>query len=522
MDQIYKYVSFDTMIWLGLPADESNLALELVANTHNDESFFDRLLETDGQSRGASRIPPAGRLGKPVIDPRDPTPWKALRALLCREWWTRTWIIQEAILSNMHCRIVCGSASTTLYEFTQFHEKFMSRQSKHHLMPAYVRHVFRGISFIEFVSRFNTLTLGFRQQLLKERGIGSGQVYPGLNLLPLMSFANTAGCTMPRDRIYALFGLCDKRYSQNIKVDYSAPDRDVLLQAFPYLIQTNGLTAIQLGKLRKTANFGLPSWLPDLGTEFSAGQWFVDFSSERWFPPFGHDRTRQPWCADGRGPKDQRDRPEWQKNEPGTSSPIRFSGDYQTLVCRGIPFDTIDVATPISLFSKQEIEGAVEGMQDLVLDSADTHLHHLEQVAASYAAKPYFDSKRAFWYTLYADRDEAGRRLSLAGTVNEPDLDVLRENSKRPQPQIQRLTLLLNERTFVITKSGYFGLGPPDARHGDLICVLQTAGVPFVLRRTSGKEFRFVGDSYVYGISDGEIFGWVKDGSKVIEEFCIR
>lgn len=167
MNQIYKYVSFDTMIWLGLPADESNLALELVANTHHDESFFDRLLEIDGQSGGAGRIrskpPPPGELGKPVIDPRDPTPWKALRALLCREWWTRTWIIQEAILSNMHCRIVCGSASMTLFEFTQFHERFMARQSKHHLMPAYVRHVFRGIPFMEFVSRFSTITRGFRQ-----------------------------------------------------------------------------------------------------------------------------------------------------------------------------------------------------------------------------------------------------------------------------------------------------------------------------------------------------------------------
>ena len=175
MDQIYTYVAFDTTIWLGLPADESNLALELVANTHNnDEYFFDTLLEIDGQSGGAGRvrpIPPAvGQLGKPVIDPRDPTPWKALRALLCREWWTRTWTIQEAILSNMHCRIVCGSASAILLEFTQFYKRFMSRQSKHHLMPAHVHHVFRGISFMEFVSRFDTLTLGFRQKLLKELG----------------------------------------------------------------------------------------------------------------------------------------------------------------------------------------------------------------------------------------------------------------------------------------------------------------------------------------------------------------
>ena len=211
-----------------------------------------------------------------------------------------------------------------------------------------------------------------------------------------------------------------------------------------------------------------------------------------------------------------------QRNEQGTSSPISFSEDYQTLVCRGVPFDTIDVVTPISLFPKQDIERTVESMQDLVLDGEDASLYHLEQIATSYTSKPYSDSKKAFWLTLYADRDDAGRRLSLDDTVNERDLDVLRENSKRSQLQIQRLAFLLNERTFVITRSGYFGLGQPDARHGDLICVLHTAGVPFVLRRTSGKEFRFVGDSYVHGIWEGEIFAWVKDGSKVIEEFCNR
>ena len=86
----------------------------------------------------------------------------------------------------------------------------------------------------------------------------------------------------------------------------------------------------------------------------------------------------------------------------------------------------------------------------------------------------------------------------------------------------QETSLKCNERTFVITKMGYFGLAPPDARAGDLIVVLGTAHVPFVLRRQDERYFQFVGDSYVYGISEGEIFGWAKANGRAIEEFWLR
>ncbi len=87
---------------------------------------------------------------------------------------------------------------------------------------------------------------------------------------------------------------------------------------------------------------------------------------------------------------------------------------------------------------------------------------------------------------------------------------------------VQRLAITLNERTFFVTTNGYFGIDPPTAREGDLVCVVLMAHVPFVFRPISGREYRFVGDSYVYGISEGEILVWAKANGKVIEEFWIR
>jgi hypothetical protein len=51
---------------------------------------------------------------------------------------------------------------------------------------------------------------------------------------------------------------------------------------------------------------------------------------------------------------------------------------------------------------------------------------------------------------------------------------------------------------------------------------LGTAHVPFVLRRQDERYFQLVGDSYVYGISEGEIFGWAKANGRAIEEFWLR
>jgi hypothetical protein len=53
------------------------------------------------------------------------------------------------------------------------------------------------------------------------------------------------------------------------------------------------------------------------------------------------------------------------------------------------------------------------------------------------------------------------------------------------------------------TQQGYIGLGPHIARHGDIVCVLLGAHVPFILRPV-GDQYQLLGECYVHGIMDGE------------------
>lgn len=62
-------------------------------------------------------------------------------------------------------------------------------------------------------------------------------------------------------------------------------------------------------------------------------------------------------------------------------------------------------------------------------------------------------------------------------------------------------------RCLYITENGYLGLGPIEARVGDGVYDLLGGDVPFVLRETeNSEEFTLLGDSYVHGIMDGELW----------------
>jgi hypothetical protein len=61
-----------------------------------------------------------------------------------------------------------------------------------------------------------------------------------------------------------------------------------------------------------------------------------------------------------------------------------------------------------------------------------------------------------------------------------------------------------------LTKGGYIGLGPADALIGDMVVILVGCNLPVILRPSS-NQWRFVGESYMAGIMDGELI--LPDGS---------
>lgn len=58
------------------------------------------------------------------------------------------------------------------------------------------------------------------------------------------------------------------------------------------------------------------------------------------------------------------------------------------------------------------------------------------------------------------------------------------------------------------TTNGYMGTGPPYAKPGDKVCIIQGAIVPLLLRTHPDKEgYLLVGEAFVMGLMDGEYKG---------------
>lgn len=137
-----------------------------------------------------------------------------------------------------------------------------------------------------------------------------------------------------------------------------------------------------------------------------------------------------------------------------------------------------------------------------------------------YDANPYPKKTFAIWRALYLDCSREKKKLPVYSATGKypPKLSF----DRLLVYSVQWMAMNLNERSFFVTTNVYFGIGPSMAREGDIVCVMQTAHVPFVIRPITGREYQFFGDSYVHGISEGEILDWARTNGVVIEEFWMR
>lgn len=66
-----------------------------------------------------------------------------------------------------------------------------------------------------------------------------------------------------------------------------------------------------------------------------------------------------------------------------------------------------------------------------------------------------------------------------------------------------------HDRRFCVTKKGYFGIVPQQAKVGDVISIFAGAELPFVLRsREDAQSYEVIGRCYIHGVSDGEVWEW--------------
>ncbi|KAJ3467703.1 hypothetical protein MRS44_005267 [Fusarium solani] len=295
--------------------------------------------------------------------------------------------------------------------------------------------------------------------------------------------------TNPLDKIYALMGLLpDKPFKSVPFCDYTISETELYTRVTLDLIRHHrGLLPVcgRRGEPRMTP--GLPSWVLD---------WtFADDPSQRTTDYFGHCwRYNYFNCADGK------------YIEP------EVSPDGTGLVLQGTQVDKIAML------------GSVNYLLDYQqLDSGEYDEHTLQTISLWSSVfydwlgdrsidEPYIGNKAMTCL-------EAVCRVLIGDLVyhgSEPNHRASQEDVARVQnyarggwdPNIAASAWdMARSQAFFITESGYFGIGPPDAKIGDEVWVLLCGNVPHVIRRSSeqGLEFEYIGDAYVQGIMDGEV-----------------
>lgn len=80
----------------------------------------------------------------------------------------------------------------------------------------------------------------------------------------LLQATARSGCSDPRDRIYALLGICDAQLSRQVTPNYLAPVSNIFEDFFVKFIEEyHSLDLLQFCCF-KTRHLDLPSWVPDL------------------------------------------------------------------------------------------------------------------------------------------------------------------------------------------------------------------------------------------------------------------
>jgi hypothetical protein len=71
------------------------------------------------------------------------------------------------------------------------------------------------------------------------------------------------------------------------------------------------------------------------------------------------------------------------------------------------------------------------------------------------------------------------------------------------------------------TRKGFLGYAPEGIRERDLVCVLESCGVPVLLRKIDGF-YHFVSTCFVLGLLDGEAAVMLKRGKASLQDFNIH
>ena len=475
MSEIYKQAS-QVIIWLDEGWDGSDLAMEFLRVIGDDASLHLH----------------------PSLNPHVTVEGLTLESIelrghliriFNRPWWTRTWTIQEFVLAQKPV-FQCGESRVTGKIMYMARENFWSHKDR--CCPSTLlndRHPEHGMNLMgafEVPARLDFIS--------KSRG-NSYSV-----LTPITTFCKR-GVTNPRDRVYGMLGLGTGPYADLVKPDYALTPEQVCETVALKSIERTGKFEF-LSHLFEHQNPNLPSFIPN---------WTGYFE---WYDIYGL------WL--------------------GNVKSFQASGDTKAqyklisrgmLAAQGVIFDSITATCPASLVDNFMEPNYVPELLEFTCPEGSFQ-------------EPYIHTNEprllAFWHTLNGgmqmileDSNRYSRRLKgstdLSKCLKFVEFMTSRPRAEPWDTEIDHILLDVETgtrgRKMFTTRSGCFGLAPQKCQEGDMVVVLLGGDMPYIVRpappQKSKKCFTILGDSYVHGIMDGEVYVAQNGSTREVEEIVL-
>jgi hypothetical protein len=470
------------IIWLGEASAQDSLALGSLQHLRNqvDTPKHLRLSARLGWFRDkTSGKVFSGGVYKSIV--REAA-YGHLVNLLRRDWFRRTWVIQE-VASARDAIVICGTKSL---KWEIFAEIYMQLGEVTQVGEEAVHHSLENIAAIENARRSR-----------------SGPLFmPLFHILVATSFSK---CSDPRDKIYAVKGLAkDWEDRKGLETNYKI-SVETLFRTFAVADSNRNLNLRTLSCApgpTRIKNTPLPSWVPDWRNIKNAHP-FVRYS----------DRTK--FCASG-----------------GMKAEAWHSHDQSILHVRGKWIDFVVVLGSEPSFTKSGAIFEINSDKIMELSKSATWLQECEEIVLNRDGILTSGRQEQLWRTLtcgltgdgfpapqhYAEYFQKYMKFMagsqerftnyLADAENSPSgirglTETMHgfETHKYIEACIHRWS---SKRRFCITNSGALACVPKTSRHGDIICVLFGGEVPYVLRPTGTGRYLVVGECYLHGIMNGE------------------
>lgn len=516
MSLIYRHAE-SVVVWLGEASDTTEQAMWFLYKLSDANEKFGDIVRTGFMPHTTWPWPEIGKFLGIRLDPlrrRKPGPIMALEDFMRRSWFNRLWIIQE-VTSATDIHIRCGHFSIPwrkLYDGLRFSAKCSITENKLDSSP-----------WAPFTLR------------LEEKST--------VGLLYLLQYYQYADCMDPRDKIYAHFGLSrlthleslrslrEEYASIGISPDYEIPVQELYKRfAYAMIKLKENLDILSVLGLCRTETPSLPSWVPDWQPSIAIA------------PLLEYTRTGpKPFCASG-GTKTL---PELIQN---------------TLVLRGFVYDTVLhvsdeykylIQSDQSSISLMSLRSAIEPFISWAMSFSALWAQY-DLMALNHSPGTWEQQLDTYWQTLVCtsksgikddpefvlqgmDEHEFvkifkmwfyGRvftRLSFRYGLSSPsllifpicillDMILLALISwGTPSVYTSIFSLLrIAGRRVVRTRKGHLGLVVPGARVGDSIGIFQGGKTPLIMRATGVGTWKILGDGYIHGIMNGEVWDETK------------